>query len=342
MRLNSTALCALLALAASPGHARRSIEELVASKDALVRESAVQILGARGSTASIPLLVERLQKDNNLWVRSRAAEALGRLGAPAAIRPLRSALAREKQQRVRRMIAVALVRLGQRAGVEDLMWQLKSGTNHTKAEVMALWVDLFGRPLGQDPKAWWAYLSREGQTLLARRPAGDPALLELRTARLFASKVTPWQVLPAVVITLKPTGRPVTPRELRAFERKQGRIPDGCLLLIRTRWREAKPQPKNERALISGPGLTLAAAQHLLQRAPKLAGVGIDAPALDATTAAGTPNAARDLLVSKGRLALVGVEGMDLLLASGTRVLLVDTGEATAGARKVRALALMP
>ena len=344
MRLKAISLGALVALVASPGHARRSVEELLSSKEALVRESAAQILGARGSTAAVPLLIERLQKDKNIWVRARAAEALGRLGAPAAIRPLRSALARETQQRVRRMISMALVRLGQRAGVEDLMWQLKSGTNHAKAEVMAFWIDLFGRPLGQDPKAWWAYLSREGQTLLARRPAGDPALLELAAARMFSARARPWQVVPAVVIPRAATGRPVTPGVLRALERGQGRIPDGCLLLIRTRWKQAKKQRSARKpALITGPGLTLAAAKHLLGRAPRLAGVGIDAPALDALTAAGAPNAARDLLVSRGRMVLEGVEGLDLLLSSGTRVLLVDLGSAgAANERKVRALALMP
>jgi len=319
---------------------KRSVEQLLTHKEPLLRESAVQVLGVRGSFSSVPLLLERLKKDDNLWVRARAAEALGKLGAAAAIRPLRSALEREKKQRVRRMIAVALARLGQRSGVEELMWQLKAGTNHAKAEVQAFLVQITGQPLGQDTKAWWAYFSRRGYKLLARRPAGAGALQEI-SARAFTQAPLPWRVVPAVVITLPKGRRPVTPKVLRALERRRGRIPDGCLLLFRTSDAK-KPAAKPKRNMITGPGLTLAAVQYLLERAPKLVGVGIDAPTLDAATPAGPAHAARKHLMDKGRLVLEGVTNLDRLVETGTRVLLVDKGEASSGGRKVQVLAVMP
>jgi len=332
----------LLVMAAGAAQARpRSVEELAQkSKDPLVRESAVQVLGQRGSARSAPLLIERLAKDDNLWVRARAAQALGQMGAAAAIRPLRSALAREKSQRVRRMVAAALVRLGQRAGVEELMWQLESGTNYSKAEVMELFVAMFGAPLGQQTKAWWAYLSRAGNALLAHRPAGSPALQQLgEGARLFGKLPDPgWREVPAVVVTLRPTRAPVTPAQLRGHS-----LPDGALLLIRTQWRLAKikvPATAKAPGRPQGPGLTLEAARYILERAPNLVGVGIDAPALD--PGPGDKHPVRELLVSGDRLALEGLDKLDHIVASGTRLLVVDRGGAAAdGGRQVLLLGLL-
>jgi len=313
----------------------RSVEQLLTrSKDPLVRETAAQVLGLRGSAESVPLLINRLAKDDNLWVRARAAEALGTMGSPAAIRPLRSALAREKSQRVRRMIGMALVRLGQRTGVEELMWQLKAGTNHTRADVMAFLVQVFGQPLGQKADSWWAYLSDHGYEFLAHRPGGVVGLDELKgldgNPRLFSAKTPPaWRRVPAFVLRLPP---PVTSRQLRLFEGRNGPLPDGCLLLIHTGWRGGKSGAR------AAPGLTIDAVRHLLKRAPKLVGVSIDTPTLDPPTVEGHPG--RDLLVGQGRLVLEGVTGMEHLPDSSS-LLIVDRGS-SGDSRRALVLGLMP
>jgi hypothetical protein len=277
-------LLPLFLLLPRPAAAERSITELLtAARDPLVRETAAQVLGQRGAATAVPLLAKQLAKDDNKWVRARCAEALGRIGDPGAIRALTSSLAKEKDQRVRRSVARALVRFGQRAGLNELMWQLKAGTNHTKAEVMAFLVGVTGRPLGQDDKAWWSYLSRRGNIFLARRPAGVPAIVELgrpEKTRLHAGTRFSWRAVPAVVL-----GR-----------RLRGPIPDGCLLLI------------------DGP-LTPGAARKLLVRAPGMIGIGLTSSSVESAT--------RELLLARGKLVLTNISEIDRLPASGARLLLV-------------------
>jgi kynurenine formamidase len=334
-------------------------QSLAEEKDPLRRESAAQVLGLRGDPASVPLLQRALAKDANLWVRARAAEALGQLGSRAGIAPLTSALAAEKDQRVRRSIATALLRLGQEAGLKELVWQLRAGTNYVKAEVMQTLVSFTGQPLGQDAEAWWAYFRADGARLLAGRPGGSPVVLELpgvapaggKTPRgpfLHAKSAPATRQLPAVVLRLEPTRRPIGRPELEAHERRRGRIPDGCLLLIRSAWREAKalpppaprapgqqPAPAAPPLAPGEPHLTLDGARFLLERAPGLLGLGLDASALDPAAALDRP--VRSLLVSRGKLALEAVGDLDLLQEHGTRLLVVGLG-----GERVRLLALLP
>jgi hypothetical protein len=324
---------------------------LVKSRDPQMRESAAQVLGLRRSVLSLPLLVKRLAKDENLWVRARCAESLGLLGATAAVTPLASALAREKNQRVRRTIAEALVRLGQKKGVEELLWQLKAGTNHTKAEVMTFLVSFTGQPLGQDPKAWWAYFSRRGYQLMSLRPPGGLGLYELRGLALKGTRTGPlvsgkeptaWRQLPAVVLRLEPSRRPVTARTLREYERRHGKIPDGCFLLLRTGWRDAKaekPLPTRKGQAPQkppGPGLGQGGAKHLLRRAPRLLGVGIDTPTLD-PPAGDAARSARETLLAERRLVIESLDDLDRIPAGAARLLLVGTG-----GRQVRVFAALP
>ena len=145
------------------------------------------------------------------------------------------------------------------------------------------------------------------------------------------------------MLTLPPTREPVTVARLRALERKQA-IPDGVLLLVRTRWRAARikaPARARRPARPVGPGLTLEAARHLLNRAPKLLGLGIDAPTLDPATPAGK-HPVRDLLVAEKRLALENVDGVERIIAAGTRLAIVDQGAAPGGGRQVLLLAILP
>jgi kynurenine formamidase len=348
-----------------------SVEDLLLKgKDPLQRESAALVLGARGSTAAVPLLRQALGKDHDKWVRTRAAEALGLLGDPAAIPWLHSALSSEKDQRVRRTVAQALLRLGQSAGIKELVWQLKAGNNNAKAEVMLFLVGHTGQPLGQNVDAWWNYFNeREGGIAQARRPTGSPALLPLGGVAprggvkkaaagpfLHSRRPFTWQQVPAVVLEVGPTYQPVTPAVLLAYEQRRGRIPDGCLLLVRTGWQEAslRPAPRARPAARVGQGkapspmqrpvttpvpwLTPEAVAFLLKRAPRLVGVGIDSPSLDREETATTARPTRDALLAADRLALESVGDLDRVVGNGTRMILFRHAASPA----VTILALLP
>jgi kynurenine formamidase len=353
-------------------------ETLSRSKNPLLRESAAQVLGLRGSPESVPLLTRALAKDDNLWVRGRSAEALGLIGSPSGIPGLSTALGIEKDPRVRRMIGQALVRLGQPAGVKELMWQLRSGTNYVKAEVMQFLVGITGQPFGQEVDAWWAYLHEEGRLFLARRPGGSPTVVEMHGVSLrgvsltqgpflFAKAAPSFRQVPAVVLTLEPTAYPVSRQILALQEKRSGKIPDGCLLLIRTRWKEAAPAPPAPPSApaparqpgapmssrepspggqqlappVRGPFLEPEATRFLLERAPKLIGVAIDAPSLDPPGSDHHPS--RTLLVSQGKLAIESLDDMDRVVPLGTRVLLVRQGaKGKDGSYPVKLLAVLP
>jgi kynurenine formamidase len=356
----------------APPLAGLSVEEILQkSKDPLRRESAALVLGVRGGDASLPLLRKALAKDPDKWVRTRVAEALGMIGDPAAIPWLHTALSGEKEPRVRRTIAAALLRLGQSAGVKELVWQLKSGTNYTKAETMLFLVEATGEPLGQDTEAWWDYFNERGGVMkLARRPIGSPALLPLRGVvgpgpkpgaaagpYLHARKAFGWRQVPAVVLELGPRREPVSQATLVEHEKQRGKIPDGCLLLLRTDWRDAKkaaprapiqtkklgdtkvPRPMEFHTTEPPvPWLEPDAVAFLLKRAPKLVGVGMDTPHLDPRAATGTARPARDALLAADKLALESVGDLDRLVANGTRLILFRQGAAPA----VTILAVLP
>lgn len=332
VHLRSTAAVFALFLVLSDAAAKEnavSIESMLAnSRDPLVRESAAQVLGLRGSSAAVRLLVGCLSGDDALWVRARCAEALGRIGDPSSIHPLNSALAREKNQRVRRMIAQALVRLGQRAGINELMWQLKAGTNHTKAEVMAFLIDMLGQPLGQDVDAWWSHLADKGSLSLARRPRGSPSIVEMGGAVLHLPDGQSWLQVPAVVLDLASGRDLITERSLKTYERRNGALPDGCLLLLRTERSKKNPQIKQKNRL-SGPGMSLDAARYLLHRLPNLVGIGIDSQNLDPPGS----KEVRRFLLSRKKVVVESLGDMDRIWKNGTRLLLLQPA---------RVLAILP
>ena len=353
----------------APVKATAAVEELLrSSQDPLRRETAALVLGVRGSAASLPLLREALAKDKNKWVRARAAEALGLIGNPAAIPWLHSVLSSEKEPRIRRTVAEALLRLGQNASIKELVWQLTSGNNYTKAEAMIFLAAATGQPLGQDSEAWWDYFNERGGALaLARRPTGSPAVMALGGVAPDGPAAVPagpflhtrrrfvWRQVPAVVLDLSPRREVVDRAALTAYEAQRGRIPDGCLLLIRTDWRHARPrlapraQPPSKvgdttaprpmarvATELAVPWLDPEAVAFLLKRAPKLIGVGLDAPSLEVAPATARP--ARDALLAADRLALESLGDLDRLVASGTRLILLP--QAAGAAATV--LALLP
>ena len=287
-------------------------------------------------------------------MRASCAEALGLLGARSAVKALGSALGREKNQRVRRAVARALMRLGQRKGVDELMWQLKSGTNHTRAVVMEFLVAFTGQPLGQDEEAWWRHFRKGGyQFLEQQRPAGSPAVLELPASRKGTAPrmwdgggAPAWRQVPAAVLRLPGCQTPITVELLQKHEKKNGAIPDGVLLLLQSK--TPAPGPTIKRAGLTKktaphcplPGLTLGAARYLLKRAPRLIGVAVDSRTVDPPGVTGHP--VRALLLAKKRLVLESVSGMERLPATGARLLLVRLGGAGKKEQRVRVLALLP
>lgn len=330
--------------------------------EALRRESAALILGVTADRSAVPLLLQRLQDDDNRWVRSGCAEALGLLGDPIAAAPLRSALNREKHPRVRRAIAEALMRLGDRTGVGELMWQLGSGNNHTKAEVMRFFVRSTAQPLGQDAEGWWRYFGRPLKQEVGRPAAG---VLEL-TAQVpggtpllhSTGLLPPWRLICVHRLRLPTEEGRITRTLLETHARGQG-LPGACLLLLQ---REAAPMrpplpagttraepvvvvPEDrDRSRQTGPapaapepGLAHEAAAYLIQERPKLLGVALSSYAKDQPEM--SPRV-RELLLARGWLVIEGLADPDKRLPDAFRLLVIP-GAATGGRAPVRLLALL-
>jgi kynurenine formamidase len=127
--------------------------------------------------------------------------------------------------------------------------------------------------------------------------------------------------------------------------RRHGPVPDGCLLLINTNWRRAPPPRRTAgKPPPTEVGITLEAVQHLLKRAPKMIGIGLDTPTLDPAPLNGSPksDSARRLLVSKGKLVLEALDDIDRLPRTGARLLLVRLPGSPPKGANVRVLALFP
>ena len=206
------------------------------SPNPAIRESAALLLGRSANAAAGSALMTCVEKDPSLWVRAACGQALGRLAPAGAIQVLVTALAREKAPALRRALGLALMRLGQRVGLLELMWQLRSGTNHHRAAAMHLLGAQLGVALGDDPKQLWSFLARQGYHGLTLRPAGGPALLSLQSLRpdgiAFYAPVLPEQSqICAQVVRLAPGHGPIDAKLLRA-QLKPHTVSDGCLLLI--------------------------------------------------------------------------------------------------------------
>jgi kynurenine formamidase len=363
-------LCLLAAVADAQQKKDLSPEILLkTSREPLLRESAAQVLGVRGSPGALRLLTQCLASDENKWVRARCAESLGLIGDAQAVPVLETAMAKEKDQRVRRLMAQALFHLGHKSGVRELMWQLKAGTNYSRAEAMQFFVAKTGVPLGQEIAAWWAYWDAQGYALLATRPKGSPAVLELRgltspsndpsreklpqSPSLYSQTSQSWRVIPTTVLTFPPSLSPLGRNALLIYEKHHGSIPDGTFLLLRPRWKEAltylsklpagSPQKKPVAAEIAkyGPYLTIEAARYLLLRAPKCIGVGIDTRSLNAQSNVAQPQA-RELLVDSKRIVLESLDDTDRLPLN-VRLLLFDPEPMNkAQPHRAQVLAILP
>jgi hypothetical protein len=321
------------------------VEVLRRHGDPLKRESAALLLGLARNRSAIPALKHALHKDSSRWVRARAAEAMGRLGRPALVTELKRALGREKQQTVRRSVAGALLRLGDRAGLLELMWQLRSGRNHDKAQAMRQLVAATGAPLGQDIKGWWSYLAARGYRQLATRNQRWRQLAVTRATAWPSGKR--WRRLCVTTLDVGPTRRPLTARLLRRAVRRRGGLDDGCLILLRSAWRQAKPLPRRtarragQSALpadAAPPALTLEGLRYLLKQAPKLIGVAFDGPRLD-LPGPGTP--VRRALRKRGAIGLVDVTAPSWLVARQRAALAVRLDGSIKGKREPRVLVLV-
>jgi hypothetical protein len=307
--------------------------------DALRRESAALVLGYSEDTASVTLLLDRLDQERNRWVRAAICEALGLLGDRSAAPALRGALAREKHPRVRRAVALALMRLGERVGVGELMWQLTSGNQHSRAEAMKALVRATGQPLGQDIKAWWRYFGRPLQQAVGRPPGG---LLELRGLRNAAGEEQPrlqgagshgaWRQVCArrVRLTTRRDGQ-ITAELLRSAGRVGKPLAGSCLLLLELTIGDAPPPPVASDAgsakavgpaVVPSSGLTVKAAEWLLQQRPRPAGIALAAPTRE--VARFHPEASR-LLAGAGLLLIDGLAAPDRRLHDNFRMLLVPS-----------------
>ncbi|MCB9557668.1 MAG: HEAT repeat domain-containing protein [Deltaproteobacteria bacterium] len=325
VRPKTSHLLALLALVSLGGTTTSTAQNsqpdprqlLKSHRDPLVRESAAQVLGQSGRRDALDLLQDRMLNDSDPWVRASCAEALGRIGDRAAQQALKRALAKAKHNRVRRAVATALVRIGERAGLWELMWQLRAGTNHDRADSMHTLVATFGKPFGQTMADWWRYFRGQGHQHMGNLPLGSPAISELRGK--FKSKGTwHWRQLPLVVIGLSHS--PLTEADLKQLVRR-GAIPDRVLVIFDAR--EARPrdvaaaQTSPQQTASTPPPPPLISdrvATELLKLRPGLLGVGTTTAMLDR---------ASERFYNAGLVVLEGLDRLDTLRAGASRLLLV-------------------
>ena len=314
-------------------HAESITALLHDSPDPLVRESAAIVLGQRGSALSVPALGQCLSRDKHPWVRARCAQALGEIGAPKALAFLRMALDREKRETVRRRVATALTQLGDRRGLNELVWQLRAGTQHAKAQTMATLVRLTGMPLGQEIQKWWDYLGQGGYSWLSR-PRRKVWLLGDKS-RVSTPNSRDWRLLPTAVLRLGPSRKPIDVAALSAHARRYGRPPAGCLLLIDAPY-GGKPHvgvsPSGQRGSRKAdairqspppavPGLSREATIWLLRQAKGTLGIGINRPSLGRRGAEGQSN--RQIVLQHGGIVIEDLADLSGLKASGSQLMLV-------------------
>ncbi|MBW2731339.1 MAG: HEAT repeat domain-containing protein [Deltaproteobacteria bacterium] len=301
------------------------LELLERASDPLKRETAALVLGRARATHALPRLLVKLRRDKNRWVRAACAEALGQIGSLRAVEGLRLALGREKNQRVRRHLGEALMRLGHKAGVLELMWQLRAGTRHDRAEAMRALVHATGQPLGQDLSAWWTYLARRGYRRVATRPRGASSLLKISDqTTMFSFSPLPQRLC---ATTLHIEGGPFGPKKLQEAIYQQGPGAEGCLLLLATRGVRGANK-------VVFAGITHEGVAYLLERFPTLTGLGIDRPRIAVT---GQKDIIRGILATRKLGILLGLKDLHRLM--GRTIPLIAIPQSS---RQTQLLALLP
>ena len=136
-------------------------------------------------------------------------------------------------------------------------------------------------------------------------------------------------IIPAVVIDLPPkiaddADRSLCIADMEAWEAVHGPIPDGSLVLVRTRWDQRWADPESYVNLDDAghphfPGIDPVAARHMVE-VREAAGLGIDSPGVD--VAKDTSYETNKLVLSQQHIVLENLTNLDQLPATGATVVI--------------------
>lgn len=207
-----------------------------------------------------------------------------------------------------------------------------------------------------------------GRTLawpeLARPPKGPlhrlASLEELGThleapAHLFEGKPTieriPFQQLigPAILVDVtrkveKDQDYRLIPEDLRAWERKYGKIPSGAFVLAYTGWgrrfwEKERYRNLDGKGVMHFPGFSTEAVTFLLNRR-KIKGIGIDTLSVDHGPSQDFP--VHRLLFSAGKVALEGLANLDKLPPKGVKLIIAPLPLKGSSVAPTRIFAILP
>ena len=135
----------------------------------------------------------------------------------------------------------------------------------------------------------------------------------------------------------------VTVDDLRAWERRNGRIPKGSGVLLRTDWSRRWGDPVrylnlDAQGVPRVPGFSLAALNFLVTER-EVRGVGLDAFFPDGTP--GNPDEEARALLHAGKWQLVNLTNLNLLPAKGAKLVIAPL-RLKAGSAPVRVIAILP
>ena len=135
----------------------------------------------------------------------------------------------------------------------------------------------------------------------------------------------------------------VTVDDLRAWERRNGRIPKRTVVLLHTGWSRRWGDPVrylnlDAQGVPRAPGFSLAALNFLV-REREVRGVGLDALSPDGTP--GNRDEEARLLRQAGKWQLVNLTNLDRLPAKGTKLVIAPL-RLEAGSAPVRVIAILP
>jgi kynurenine formamidase len=133
-------------------------------------------------------------------------------------------------------------------------------------------------------------------------------------------------VLEAVVLDIRERVRRdhdalVVPDDVRAWERRNGRLPERSGLLILTGWSERAPDATaylnaDESGVMHFPGFSADTVEYLTEERPAVRAIGLDAPSLDFGPTSDYP--AHRSWLSSGRFGIENLTNLEQLAPSGT------------------------
>lgn len=162
-------------------------------------------------------------------------------------------------------------------------------------------------------------------------------------------KIPPRQLVgPAVVVDVRSqvaawADYQVTVEDLTQWERRNGRIPKGAIVLLFTDWDRRwglihRPRKDDDRQVVRPPGFSREAADFLVRR--EINGIGLDALGPDHVP--GSDPRARQPLLEAGKYELVNLRNLGLLPPKGAKVIVAPIPVEGGVAAPARIFAILP